>query len=266
MEKYVFADGHETPYISSRQNPRVTSAAKLSDKKHREISGRFLCEGVKLTLEAAKYGRLCEVYVRESDAEKYRDAVSSAEVAGCEVFVLSDPAFDKITTEKAPQGIISVAECAPFQPAFFEDGNILFLDSIRDPGNLGTIIRSACAFGNVSVVLYSCADLYNTKTVRAAMGALFKTRTAVLNDASAFFVECKKQGRRVLGAALEADSLKLGNYETRCNDVIVIGNEGHGISPEICEMCDEFVLIPMNENTESLNASVAASVILWEYS
>lgn len=266
MEKYVFADGTELPYIASRQNPRVVAAAKLSDKKHREKRGLFLCEGVKLTLEAALFGRLCEVYIRESDAEKHIEAVRTSIETGCEVFILSDAAFDKISTEKAPQGIISAAEYKADGWEIPEKGNILFLDSVRDPGNLGTILRSACALGNVSVVLHSCADLYSPKTVRAAMGAVFKLDAFVTDDGSSFIESCKRQGRRVLGAALEADSLKLGSFEPKCDDVIVIGNEGHGISHGIAQLCDRYLMIPMNENTESLNASVAASVILWEYS
>lgn len=265
MEKYVFADGRELSYVSSRQNPRVVAAAKLGEKKHREKSGSFLCEGLKLTLEAARFGRLSELYLRESDAEKYADAAFEAAENGCEAFVISDAAFDKITTEKAPQGIISVAECVRVGCEIPKDGNILFLDSVRDPGNLGTILRSASALGNVTVALHSCADLYNPKTVRAAMGAIFKASVVAVDSAEAFLGECKASGRRVLGAALERDSMKLGCYETRGGDVIVIGNEGHGISREILACCDGCVIIPMNENTESLNASVAASVILWEY-
>ena len=265
MEKYVFADGREFPFIASRQNPRVTRTAKLGDKKHREMCGRFLCEGLKLTLDAARYGRLSEIYLRESDAPKYADTVGSLGALGCEVFVLSDAAFDKITTEKAPQGIIAVAECEKCGSEVPEDGSILFLDSVRDPGNLGTILRSACAFGRVSVALHSCADIYNPKTVRAAMGAIFKASLIAADDAVAFLGRCKAQGRRILGAALTLDSLTLGGYDTRSDDVVVVGNEGHGISREILDCCDGCVFIPMNANTESLNASVAASVILWEY-
>ncbi len=266
MEKYVFCDGFDVPYIASRQNARVISASKLSDKKHREKTGLFLCEGIKLTLEAARYGSLSEVYLRESDAENYRYAVDTVLEAGAEVFVISDSAFDKITTEKAPQGIISTAfavDSADFSAD--EDSNVLLLDCVRDPGNLGTILRSAAALGNVTVALHSCADVYNPKTVRAAMGAIFKTRILKIDNCVEFVKNCKNTGRRVLAAALTDDSLKLGKYETKKSDVIVIGNEGHGISEEIIAECTSSLMIPMKEGTESLNASVAASVILWEY-
>ena len=266
MEKFIFKSGRELPYIASRQNARVVSAAKLADKKHREIAGKFLCEGVKLTVEASVWGRLSEVYIRESSAEMLTETVDKIVDSGIPVIVLSDSAFDKITTEKAPQGIISVVytESRKMRESE-EDGVILLLDSIRDPGNLGTILRSACALGGVRVVLHSCADLYNPKTVRAAMGAVFKTDITSTCDGVEYIRKCREAGRRVLAAALTDDSLKLGSYETFANDVIVIGNEGHGISPEIMAECSASVLIPMEEDTESLNASVAASVILWEY-
>ena len=266
MEKYVFNDGFQVPYIASRQNGRIVSAAKLSEKKHREKAGLFLCEGVKLTLEAARFGRLSEVFLRESDAETYRSALDTVLEAGGEVFVISDSAFDKITTEKAPQGIIStVCTVKCDELSVSEDSNILVLDSVRDPGNLGTILRSAAALGNVAVVLHSCADVYNPKTVRAAMGAIFKTKIMQIDNCVDFVRKCREEGRRVLAAALTDDSLKLGKYETKINDVIVIGNEGHGIAPEIISECSSSLMIPMTEGTESLNASVAASVILWEY-
>ncbi len=265
MEKYVFADGLELPYLASRQNPRVVTAARLDEKKHREKSGLFLCEGAKLTHEAALFGYLREVYVRESDAELHESALLEALDVGGEAFVLSDAAFDKISTEKAPQGIISLAAKREALRDIPPCGNILFLDSLRDPGNLGTVLRSACALGNVSVTLYSCADLYAPRTVRAAMGALFKLNIIELASPEDFLGECRRRGRRILGAALRDDCLTLGSYDTRSDDVIVIGNEGHGISDAVCELCDDFVIIPMNENTESLNAATAASVILWEY-
>lgn len=265
MEKYVFKDGFEASYIASRQNPRVISASKLADKKHREREKTFLCEGVKLTLEAAEFGSLAEVYIRESDAERYADAVASAAEAGGEVFVLSDGAFDKITTEKSPQGIIAVAKMREDLSSEPKGKMTLLLDCIRDPGNLGTILRSACALGGAQVVLHSCADLYNPKTVRAAMGAIFKSDVSVVADAAEYIKAQREAGRRVLAAALRSDSLYLGSYEVKRDDVIVIGNEGHGVSQDVLDACSDTVLIPMEANTESLNASVAASVILWEY-
>ncbi len=265
MEKYIWNSALEASYIASRQNGRVVSLAKLADKKYREKTGVFLCEGVKLTLEAALWGHLTEVLVRESNAESLEETVKKVAESGCEIFVLSDSAFDKITTEKSPQGIIGVASFCHGDKDLVGDGLVILLDCVRDPGNLGAVLRSACALGGATVALHSCADLYSPKTVRAAMGAIFKTKVVFVEDAVDFAGEMKAAGRRVLCAALDEKALKLGQYETCKNDVIVIGNEGHGISPELIAAASGSVIIPMEENTESLNASVAASVILWEY-
>ena len=268
MENYIWKCGLAAPYISSRQNPRVISVSKLADKKYREQTGTFLCDGVKLTLEAARFGVVREVYIRESSAENVLEAATAAKDSGGELFVLSDGAFDKITTERSPQGIVTVAECRSFSesPESFAKGKvILMLDSVRDPGNLGTILRSACALGGVGVALYSCADIYNPKTVRAAMGALFKADITVVCDGAEFVKALASSGRRVLAACPAGDSLILGRDEILPDDCVIIGNEGHGVSPEILDACTSSLLIPMEENTESLNASAAASVILWEY-
>lgn len=268
MEKYIWKCGLEAPYILSRQNQRVISTAKLAEKKHRDITGTFLCDGVKLALEAARFGVVREVYIRESTAEDVLEAALAASGAGGELFVLSDAAFEKITTERSPQGIVTVAECrsvSESHESFAEGKVILMLDSVRDPGNLGTILRSACALGSVGVALYSCVDLYNPKTVRAAMGALFKADITVVRDGVEFVRELAASGRRVLAACPAGDSLILGRDAVLPTDCVVIGNEGHGVSEEILAVCTSSLMIPMNENTESLNASAAASVILWEY-
>ncbi|MCI9449350.1 MAG: RNA methyltransferase [Clostridiales bacterium] len=280
MDKFVFESGAEFPYILSRQNARVSAAASLSEKKFRETHGAFLCEGIKLTEEALKFGSVREVFVRESSSASMESIALFARGRGAQVTVLSDHAFDKISSEKSPQGIIAVAETRHFNDdptAISSDKTVLLLDSVRDPGNLGTILRSACALGNVCTVLYSCADVYNPKTVRAAMGAIFKSDIFTATDIRGFLEKLKSgrlpegqsggqpEGRRIIAALPSGDSLVLGKYSPQRGDCLVIGNEGHGISDEVTEIATDTVMIPMGENTESLNAAVAASVILWEY-
>lgn len=268
MEKFVFKGGTEVPYIASRQNARVITAASLSEKKFREAHRVFLCDGIKLTREAVEFGAVREVFIRESVANAHEETALAAREKGACLTVLSDPAFDKISSERAPQGIISTAQMRCWNSdigSLAKDKPVLLLDSVRDPGNLGTILRSACAMGNVCVALYSCADIYNSKTVRAAMGAIFKADIFQVADIHGFIDKMKSDGRRVIAASPTGDSLILGKYACFRDDCIVIGNEGHGISQEVLKNTTETMLIPMAENTESLNAAVAASVILWEY-
>ena len=269
----------EATYISSRTNPLVTSLAKLDDSKFRRSEGLFLAEGIKLSEEAAGMPEIRYILIRSDDglADERIVRIAEQHPASAKVCVLSAAAFDKITTEKSPQGIITVL-AVPARIHHFASGElsrtdlesmrgkrILALDSVRDPGNLGTMIRTAAAFGYDTLCLIGCADIYNPKTVRAAMGALFRTNIYVCDSVTDAFVPLKSDGHRVIAAALGEHVLTLGVDPLREDDCVVIGNEGHGVSAETLTLADAVMRIPMGETTESLNAATAASVIMWEY-
>lgn len=254
-------------YISSRNNETVVSLAKLKDKKERDLSGLYLCEGFKLCREAAGLVQVKYALVRENKAEN-EEYISLAEESGGEVVTLSEGAFDKITTDKASDGIIFIVKKNEGNEVCAEDikdERICMLDSVRDPGNVGTILRSAAAFGFDRVVLHDCADIYNPKTVRASMGALFKIKTAETDDVVSFIKQLQKTGRRVIATALSDNSMTLGRSKIYRSDCPVLGNEGHGVSVDVINACDASMIIPMSSKTESLNAAAAAAVILWEY-
>ena len=254
-------------YISSRTNETVVALAKLKDKKERELSGLYLCEGYKLCSEAAGLVQVKYALVRLNKSGD-KEYISLAEKSGGEVIILSEGAFDKITTDKASDGIIFIIEkedSGEFSADDIKDERICALDNVRDPGNVGTILRSAAAFGYDRVILWGCADLYNPKTVRASMGALFKIKTTVADDPAALIKALQNSGRRVIATALSQNSMTLGKDEIYRSDCPVLGNEGHGVSDETLDACDATMIIPMSEKTESLNAAAAAAVILWEY-
>ena len=269
----------EATCISSRTNPLVTSLAKLDDSKFRRSEGLFLAEGIKLSEEAAGMPEIRYILLRSDDglADERIVRIAEQRPASAKVCVLSASAFDKITTEKSPQGIITVL-AVPERIHHFVSGElsrtdlehmrgkrILAMDSVRDPGNLGTMIRTASAFGYDTLCLIGCADIYNPKTVRAAMGALFRTNIYVCDSVADAFVPLKSDGHRVIAAALGEHALTLGVDPLREDDCVVIGNEGHGVSAETLTLADAVMRIPMGETTESLNAATAASVIMWEY-
>lgn len=254
-------------YISSRTNETVVALAKLKDKKERDNTSLYLCEGYKLCKEAAGLVQVKYALVRENKSEN-EEYIFLAENSGGEVVILSDGAFDKITTDKASDGIIFVVKKENERQINVEsikDERVCALDNVRDPGNVGTILRSAAAFGFDRVILWGCADLYNPKTVRASMGALFKIKTTVVEEPVQLIKELKNSGRRVIATALAQNSMTLGKDKIFASDCPVIGNEGHGISEEILNACDATMIIPMSGRTESLNAAVAAAVVLWEY-
>ena len=269
-----FTNKYGSEYISSRSNPRIVAFSKLADKKYRDEQKLFLAEGVKLAEEALTYTEVECILISESAVSKNDRIFEIADVAsakGVKLLLLSDSAFEKITTERAPQGVIAVVKYLNdkhISTGFlaWQDGKrLMMLDGIRDPGNLGTILRSCEALGIGGIVLHDCADLYNNKTVRAAMGTLFRLTTYSVQDGAKCVKMMRDNGRRVLGAALGEHVLTLGEYETLPTDCPIIGNEGHGISRQVLEECTALLKIPMSGETESLNAAQAAACILWEY-
>lgn len=268
--------------ISSRQNPIVKFASSLADKKGRAREKSFLAEGEKLTYEAAGCRlSISHVFVIQSKKEqllpRILDAFSDKMYDDTKLIVLTDEAFDKISTEKSPQGVISVIKYLDFfceldiiynvEKYFSYNDRVIALNSLRDPSNLGAIIRSAVAFGVSHIVLSSdCVDPYNPKTVRAAMGALFKIKITFVSDFAAFVKDCISSGRNVYAAELRDGALPLDELALSSRDVVIIGNEGHGIDENISSLCTASVYIPISAMTESLNASVAASILMWELS
>ena len=268
--------------ITSRNNPTVKWAASLSDKKGRNESGAFIAEGEKLTFEALSAGlKVTHIFVLESKKSaifaRLNEYNTRDEFKDCAVIVLSEGAFEKISTEKSPQGVIAAIKYLDFfreldiiykeDFIFNNSERLIILCSLRDPGNLGAVIRSSAAFGVDHIILTSdSADLYNPKTVRSAMGSLFHLKATVVKDLAASISELKSAGRRVFAAELSENALPLSDVRMSSMDVVIIGNEGHGIPKEISSLCDSSVYIPISKNTESLNASVAASIFIWEQS
>ena len=268
--------------ITSRNNAKVKWAASLSEKKNRISEGAFIAEGEKLLAEALN-AELPITHLFINDADFARISLMIAPKMSCEkycdteIIKVSKEVFDKISTEKSPEGVITVIKNLDFfniidiiyKEEFFSSDSerVIALCSVRDPGNLGTIIRSAVAFGFDRLVLSSdCADLYNPRTVRAAMGGLFKLRVSIVKDFHAFVLMAKESGRRVFAAELSNNAVSLSTLRLESRDIFIIGNEGHGIPKEISDASTASVYIPISENTESLNASIAASLLMWEQS
>ena len=266
--------------ITSRANPTVKWLCSLSEKKGRAESKAFITEGVKLMEEAFSAGLpVTQVVIDEkmldsvierldkySDDEKYRTT---------ELITVSSGVFEKISTEKAPQGVICVIKYLDFfynidiiynEEIFLKNNErAIILCDVRDPSNLGSVIRSSVAFGTEHIILTgSCADIYSPKTVRSAMGSLFRVKVTVAPDTVSLIDVIRKRGRRVLAAELNERALSIDEAALCASDVVVIGNEGHGIPEEISQICNGSVYIPISSRTESLNASVAAAIFMWE--
>ncbi len=270
-----------TELISSRSNPIVKWAFSLQDKKNRDMEKTFIAEGEKLTYEAIKNGLdVTHIFISESKKDKILPRLLELidfEKKNIKIFLLSESAFEKISTEKAPQGVISAIKYLDFflnidiiyrkDFLFSDDRRIMILSSVRDPGNLGSVIRSAAALGTDTIILSSdCADVYNPKTVRSSMGSIFKVKILIISNLSACIKDLQNAGKRVFAAELRENAVPLTSIDIKKTDVFVIGNEGHGIDENISSVCNGSVYIPITENAESLNASVAAALFIWEQS
>lgn len=269
----------EREIICSRQNRRIVGLCKLTDRKERDETGRFRFDGIKLLREALRNGVAVEaVFVKDSDAKKI-GAVLTEEGAGKDfpVFRVEDPLFDRISEEKSPEGVITIAKhidkfqkiVTIYNSAEFSalrDASVVLLESVRDPSNLGAIIRSAAALGVDRLIVSSdCADVFHPRAVRASMGMLFRQRIDAVDDLPAVIRQLRESGRRVYAAMLDPHAVRLGEFPIRAGDCVVIGNEGHGLTKETADACGDRVIIPMAEGVESFNAAVAASILMWEF-
>ena len=255
-------------YITSRNNDKIKSIVKLQESKHRKAEQMFLLEGVKLTQEyLIKVGTPDEVFVREDALEQEWLKKLINGIPDEKITCVTGEVYDKISTEKSPQGILFVCR---YLGNVIESNNYnacgaVILESIRDAGNLGTIIRTACALGVKRIfVSDDCADLYNTKTLRAAMGAIFGVEIVVCDDLFKVVSATKSSGGRIVAAMPRGDATMLQKADFGPLDAIVIGNEGEGISESLAAVC-EAVTIPMAQGAESLNAAAAAAIIIWEW-
>ena len=269
--------------IRSRQNRAVVELCKLTDRKAREAAKLFRFDGIKLLVEALRNGvELDKVFLRESDVDRLIERAST-ELGGNaldgvgRILVLCDELFDKVSEEKSPEGVISVAKyidklqknATIYNNAYFselENQSVVLLESIRDPSNIGAVIRSAAAMGIDRLIISSdCADIYHPRAVRASMGTIFNQRIDRVENLAEVIGGLRASGRRVFAAALDDRAVHLGGFAVLRGDCVVIGNEGHGLTPETVAACDASVLIPMSGRAESLNAAVAASVLMWEF-
>lgn len=256
--------------ITSRSNPRVSAAALLKEKKYRDRDRLFLIEGKKLFTEAVSSGaQIRDVFVLGDMADSCASALAGTDTA---VFKVTEPVFEKLSTEKSPEGVICTVKYIDklhdsdiiYNAGDFRE-SVLILSEIRDPGNLGTILRSAAAFGTDMLILSDdCADIYNPRTLRASMGAIFRQKTVTVTDLPGTITALRQSGRTVCAAILDRSARSLCDIPPSENAVFIVGNEGHGLSREIIEAAGNSAFIPMAAGTESLNAAIAASVIMYE--
>ncbi len=254
-------------YITSTTNEKVKELIRLlSSKKHRRDKGLFVAEGVRLCEDFAKNGyEAVELYYTEKAYNLNKETVDMLINSAASVYVVNDIISDKVSETKSPQGVFAVFALPQTEHEIKSNENYMLLASLSDPGNLGTIIRSVAAFDLDALILTDdCPDPYSGKVLRSAMGGVGRMNIIIAKDFISAITMLKKEGISVFGAVLAPDAKDLIKMKMSGGICAVIGNEGRGLTSEEISYLDSKIIIPMAENSESLNASVAASIIAYE--
>ena len=246
-------------HITSRQNALMTHIRKLNaSRAYRRASGEYLCDGVKLLEEALRWNAPLKTVVLSEcvDAPTLPSGVRAVRVPA--------DVMRSISPMETPQGALFTVRLPDTAlPETLSGAHYLVLDGVQDPGNVGTILRTADAFDCDGVfIVNACADPYSPKTVRASMGAVFRTQP-VKADWAEVKAACAEAQIPVAVTALSQRAKDLRNADLR-GMAVVIGSEGQGVRREILESADGELIIPMNKRCESLNAAVAAAIVMWQ--
>lgn len=251
--------------LTSRDNPRIKELTKLlQDAKTRRKSGCFVIEGARLCEDAVRSGvEVLSAFLTADAARHYGDSCRVVEEAAKTVFTLSAELMRSLSDTGSPQGIVCLCRQVSHTVDVTQDGIYVALEDLQDPGNLGTVLRTAEALGAKGVLLSKgCCDLYNPKVLRASMGGVFRLPCRVCEDFCGELATLAVD-RPVLAAVVDAAATPIMKAPKQ-RAVIVIGNEGNGLTAEAVASCSHRVTIPMAGRAESLNASMAAGILLWE--
>lgn len=253
--------------ITSKDNEIIKNIRKLKDKKYRDTANQYMVEGIKLIEEALEEGAkidkivVCEECVKDSTLEQNL----LYEIAKYDCIYVNEKIFSTLTDVTTPQGILAVINKENSEESIdYNQEMIVILDGIQDPGNLGTILRTVDSVGlNQIIVSSNTADAYNPKVVRSTMGAIFRVKVIESTDLVQTIKNIKKHRFKILATSLQTEK---SIFDVEYNKkAIIIGNEANGVTDEILAVSDVQAKIPMLGKTESLNASVATGVILYEY-
>lgn len=250
--------------IRSKDNPTYKDAVRLLRRKYRDQTGMFLLEGPRPVIDALKAGNNIEtVFFMETaaDSPEAQEAERLCVEKGIHAVLLADDLFDRLSETEHSQGVLAIA-CKSIPQEL--SGSVVILDRLQDPGNIGTIIRTAEAAGfGALIAIKGTGDIYSPKTARAAAGSLLRVDVFEGMETDAAVSLCRERGLRIIASDLEG-AVEYTAADMAGNMALVIGNEGSGISGAFRDAADEKVRIPMEGNIESLNAAAAAAVLMYE--
>ena len=253
--------------ITSKENRIFRHALSLKRKKYRDKFGEYLIEGPNLLKEALKEGVVVEtVFVRPDTGEEALALIDDpGNGLGDKAFCLSAVLFDELKDTETPQGVVSVVRKPELEAdRGTEGGNYIVLDRLQDPGNIGSLLRTADAAGfELAVFMKGTADPFGPKVVRSACGSVFRVPVVFADSYDELLEFVHSRGKRLIATSMDA-AKPYYDCDLGADCAIVIGNEGNGIDPELLMRADEKIMIPMAGNTESLNASVCGGILMYE--
>ena len=233
--------------ITSKSNSKIKLAASLNEKKYRLENGMFLIEGRKI-LDMGLDANLVDTIFTTKELKNIDSAVK--------IYQVTDEIIEKISNEKNPEGIVAICKFLNWEKDYSKYKKIVYLDDVSDPGNMGTIIRTALAFNYDAVVLSkNCVDIYNPKVITAARGAIFLL--PIFNDDLGRF-----SSKEIIVSALSDKAVSLEKVNKKDDFVLVLGNEAHGVSEDTLKMANQVVKIDISDSIDSLNVAIAGGILM----
>ncbi len=260
---------HEYVRITAKDNPAIKHYKRLRDqKKARRAEGLFVIEGLRIACDALqRTGCVQQLFVTDSAWEKHGDVMADRMQETGKILRISDAVGDTMTDTEHTQGIFAVCrmqERKPLSEALRADGRYLVLCNLQDPGNMGMVLRTADALGVDAVLSSGSCELYSPKVVRATMGSVFRVPVYEESDAMRLLDLLHDRGIRTFAAVPAKHAVPLPECSFLDGSAVWIGNEGNGLPAEVIAACNTAVTIPMQGGPESLNAAMAAGILMWE--
>lgn len=251
-------------FIESKENNLYKDTKKLKERKNRNKSNKYIIEGFRLVQEAFKAKLSIDYIISTKDNnEKISKYISDYISESVKIYEMSDILFKELISTENPQGILAVISMEN-KPLEYDGDFYLLCDKVQDPGNLGTIIRTAHAAGVNGIILTKgTVDIYNEKTIRSTMGSLFYVPTYYDDENLSLVKELKNKGFNLVVTSLDTNK-DFFEEDLKGKVILTVGNEGNGVSDEVFELADTKVKIPMPGNAESLNVAIATSIIIYE--
>jgi len=255
--------------IKSKDNPTIKMYVRLAEsKKERKNYNMYVLEGYRLICDAlSENSSVKQILMTEYAYEKYYNDLSQADLKEVKMLIISNELGMKISCTEKTQGIFAICSIPVFsdlRQALESGKHYMVLYQIQDPGNLGMIIRTADAVGIDGVILSQTCELFNPKTIRSTMGSVFRTK--IFNDCNIdeILEICRDKGISTYAAVIDSNAENLKKCLFTDGGAVIIGNEGNGLPSDVSDACDKKVTIKMNGNVNSLNAAMAAGIMMWE--